>query len=132
MALLQIYLAHAENLTPSKGGGFGLFSTVDKLENRNLRAYLITEKQEIPFAIPQYVPATEDLRKPIYRAASLPTVGHMRTIIEDLLANPYEIPIKGIRVEVWKIAFDEKTMRASRVNVAKMAMDRSGHVVDVD
>lgn len=130
VALSQIYLAKVHGLTPAKGGGFGLFSTVDKLENRNLRAYLITETQEIPFAIPQYVPATEALRKPIYRAASLPTRRYMRAILDDLLTKPYEVSIQGIRVEVWKIAFDSASLRASRQKITELTVDRSGHVAD--
>jgi hypothetical protein len=130
VGLSQIYLARSHDLTPSKAGGFGLFSTVDKLENRNLRAYLITEQQEIPFAIPQYVPATEALRKPIYRAASLPTERHLRTILEDLLTKPYQVLIKGIRIEVWKLAFDSAKLRASRIKVRELTVDRSGHVTN--
>lgn len=127
VALSQIWLARTRDLTPSKGGGFGLFSTVDKLENRNLRAYLLTEKQEIPFAIPQAVPATEELRKPIYRAASLPVEAHLRAITDELVTKPYPIPFTGIRVEVWKINFDSATLRASRVKVAERTVDRNGH-----
>ena len=41
-ALGQVALTRAGPLTPWKGGGFGLFSTVDKLENRILLAWIET------------------------------------------------------------------------------------------
>lgn len=130
VALWQIYLAQRAGLSPSKGGGFGLFSTVDKLENRNLRAYLITDTKEIPFAIPRYVPATEILRKPIYRAASLPSQGRLKLITDDLITKPYQVSIQGIRVEVWKLAFNSSTLRASREKVGELTVDKHGHVKD--
>ncbi len=38
VAATQIYLADVRDLlTPARGGGFGLFSTVDKLRHRHLR-----------------------------------------------------------------------------------------------
>ena len=128
VALSQIVLALTANLTPSKGGGFGLFSTVDKLENRNLRAYLLTPKGEIPFVIPQAVPAQEELRKPIYRAASLPAQYYLQAITDDLVTKPYGIPFDGIRVEVWKMAFDSTALKASREKLAERTVDSHGHV----
>lgn len=38
IALLQIYLTHITQLTPWKGGGFGMFATVDALDTRVLAA----------------------------------------------------------------------------------------------
>ncbi|MEM8598280.1 MAG: hypothetical protein AAGF99_00025 [Bacteroidota bacterium] len=42
----QIYRAHMQYLTPWKGGGFGMFSTVDGPTNRVLRTYLVTPEGE--------------------------------------------------------------------------------------
>src|SRR5438105_11942664 len=38
--------------TPWKGGGFGMFSTVDDESARFLRCYLVTDDGELPLAIP--------------------------------------------------------------------------------
>jgi hypothetical protein len=130
VGMSQIYLAHRANLTPAKGGGFGLFSTFDKLENRNFRAYLITPKQEIPFVIPRNLPADEPLRKPIQRSASLPIDRHLRVIVDDLLSKPYQqagkssVDVKGVRVEVWKMAFEPATLKASRVKIAELSASK--------
>lgn len=126
-ALWQVRLAQRYGLTPSKGGAFGLFSTVDKMENRNLRAYLLTKTQEIPFAIPQTVPSTEKLRKPIYRAASLPIEAYLQALTDELVKKPFTVPFTGIRVETWKMDFDSATLRASRIKVASRTVDANGH-----
>lgn len=127
VAISQVYLAHTAQLTPAKGGGFGLFSTVDKLNNRVMRAYLITEDQgEIPFAIPRYVPESQELRKPIYRAMSLPTDAHLRVVVDDLLAKDYDAAVRGVRVEVWKMSFDADAWTMTRVKIAEMSGERGG------
>ena len=46
IACWQLYRAHTQYLTPWKGGGFGMFSTVDALSNRILRTYLVTPEGE--------------------------------------------------------------------------------------
>lgn len=130
VACSQIYLAKFRDLTPAKGGGFGLFSTVDKLVNRDLRAYLLTEEQEIPFAIPRFVPASQPLRKPIYRAASLPSDRHLKIILRDLLDKPYDVPIQGVRVEVWKMSFDAEALSASRLKIKEMTISEGGDVTN--
>jgi hypothetical protein len=52
LACRQLYLAHSHHLTPWKGGGFGMFATLDRNENRLLRCYLITDQGEIPVELP--------------------------------------------------------------------------------
>ena len=46
IAVLQLYRAHTQHLTPWKGGGFGMFSTADAQGNRILRTYLVTPEGE--------------------------------------------------------------------------------------
>lgn len=42
VASLQLYRAHAYQQTPWKGGGFGMFSTVDKPDTRVVRTFVVT------------------------------------------------------------------------------------------
>ncbi len=46
VACLQLWRAHTQHLTPWKGGGFGMFSTVDAPGQRILRTYLLTPEGE--------------------------------------------------------------------------------------
>lgn len=52
LACWQIFLAQTRGLTPWKGGGFGMFSTVDSPGSRFLRVYLLTPDGEVPVTIP--------------------------------------------------------------------------------
>lgn len=52
IACLQIYLAMTKSLSPWKGGGFGMFSTVDSPDARFLRIYLINGGEETPVLLP--------------------------------------------------------------------------------
>ena len=52
IACLQIYLAMTKSLSPWKGGGFGMFSTVDSPDARFLRIYLINGNEETAVPLP--------------------------------------------------------------------------------
>lgn len=52
IALVQLAFAQFSTLSPWKGGGFGMFSTVDSPGARFLRVYLVTPDGEIPVMIP--------------------------------------------------------------------------------
>lgn len=60
VALLQIYNAHYHNLTPWKGGGFGMFSTVDSVSARYVHCYLIDGDTERAVSLPGFV--SDDVR----------------------------------------------------------------------
>ena len=52
IASLQIFLATTKSLSPWKGGGFGMFSTVDSPDARFLRIYLINGNEETAVPLP--------------------------------------------------------------------------------
>lgn len=52
VAVLHFGRVHLHDQTPWKGGGFGMFSTVDSRGTRFLRVYLVTPDGEIPVEIP--------------------------------------------------------------------------------
>lgn len=55
IALVQIWLSAAIDLTPWKGGGFGMFSTVDHVPSRFIRVFLVLRGdggQEVPISLP--------------------------------------------------------------------------------
>ena len=53
IACLQFYLVQTQGLTPWKGGGFGMFSTVDSGGARFLRIYLTSQDQETAVPLPR-------------------------------------------------------------------------------
>lgn len=52
VACVQIYVALTKTLSPWKGGGFGMFSTVDSPDARFLRIYLINDNEETAVILP--------------------------------------------------------------------------------
>jgi hypothetical protein len=55
IACLQIFLALTKSLSPWKGGGFGMFSTVDSPDARFLRIYLINGNEETAVLLPDHL-----------------------------------------------------------------------------
>lgn len=60
IAMGQIRNARSSSLSPWKGGGFGMFSSVDSQAARFLHIYLITGKGEIPVAAPAALAAKSE------------------------------------------------------------------------
>jgi hypothetical protein len=52
VAAVQFYRAHAYHQSPWKGGGFGMFSTIDQPSARFLRCYLVTPAGDVPVSPP--------------------------------------------------------------------------------
>ena len=72
IACLQIFLAMTRSLSPWKGGGFGMFSTVDSPDARFLRIYLVNGSEETAVLLPD----------------NLKTLGReLQTIPSDALAS---------------------------------------------
>lgn len=69
IALNQIYLAQVKGLTPWKGGGFGMFSTIDSTGARNLQIFLDTESDTFKVNIP----ADPKISKLAERARAMPS-----------------------------------------------------------
>jgi hypothetical protein len=90
LALLQIFLGLTQNLTPWKGGGFGMFSTVDGPSARVVRVYLQTADRELPIRLPGWIRHREKY------AISLPADFRLRSIATRLTkASWHYVPHKG-------------------------------------
>jgi len=116
VALAQIRLGYFGTLlTPSKGGGYGLFSTVDKQPNRQVRITLIGPTGEQQVALRPKHP----LERAIYRARAYPTPARLGALAAAIAAEARGGATQAVRVEVWKLAFDPDTLAVSRVRVAE-------------
>ena len=81
LALTQLYLGTQQWLTPWKGGGFGMFSTVDSSGGRSLRVYLVTEDgEEIPTRAPRW------FKKRRRQARSFPADFRLRSMVDEMAA----------------------------------------------
>lgn len=109
VAVVQIPLAKSWILTPWRGGGFGMFSTLDGSSFRPLRVYAVGDGWERRLDLPS------DLGGPAYAASCLPTDARLLDIAHRVAARlrPGRRPVLAIRVEVWKTAFDPDTTTVS-------------------
>lgn len=172
VAVRQIYLAQTEDLTFWKGGGFGMFSSVDPLRNRILRSYLITHSGE--FLLSNYQAGEIEYLES--RATSIPNEKNLTRLARSIAAkkwvlqagrvrsvsvrlppddsasmNPPEsmqasddsdvvstsqseqrsegsstpIALSAIRVEVWRIQFDQNTSRIIPVKLREILIPMS-------
>ena len=116
VALVQIRLGYFGTLlTPSKGGGYGLFSTVDKQPNRQVRITLIGPSGEQLVSLRRKHP----LERAVYEARAYPRPARLGALAEAIAAEARGSGTQAVRVEVWKLAFDPDTLAVTRVRVAE-------------
>lgn len=127
VAISQLYWTEGRGLlTPARGGGFGLFSTVDKLAHRQVRMFWVGPQGSAQVGLP----GGSDNLKRMKIAASLPTESKLRGIVERMEQQGRAVQVDGeppfprARVEVWKRAFDQDSLQASRVKVTELVVER--------
>jgi hypothetical protein len=103
VALIQITLTQRADLDPWKGGGFGMFSSLDRIASRQLRASMLAGSQWVPFRVPRS--STFDMR----RATSMPTDAALDHFAELMIALDPPEHIRAIRVEVLKLVGNAET-----------------------
>ncbi|KST65266.1 hypothetical protein [Mastigocoleus testarum] len=85
VALLQFYLAHTANLSPWKGGGFGMFAAVDSPSMRVLAAEGLAEGGQLI-----RLDALDSLdNSTIRRILSLPRQIHLEQIASELISEKF-------------------------------------------
>ena|SRR5437868_13316676 len=82
-ACLQILFAQTRGLTPWKGGGFGMFSTVDSPDARFFRIYLLTPEGKVPITLPS------DLYRLSGHLRSIPSQGELNELAQKLAARTW-------------------------------------------
>ena len=100
----QIVRAKSGVLAPDKGGGFGMFATVDQLGSRMIRLVLINadgRERAVP-PRPEY-----QLDDYVYATYSNPTDERLRHIGQRVGAVYTErgLDVGSVRVEIWRLHF---------------------------
>ena len=109
VAISQIALARTVALTPWKGGGFGMFSTLDHGAFRGVDVVVEaadrSEAQEIP----------RSLEEIAARAATCPSEWLLRRLAEGVVARErrYERPVTTVKLTVWRTDFNPATLHAT-------------------
>jgi hypothetical protein len=109
VALLQIVLARTADLTAWKGGGFGMFSTLDHGAYRGVDIVVDGPERSESLEIPP------SLEIAAARAAAFPVDWLMRDLAERVVARErrYERAVSRVTVTAWRADFDRAALRAS-------------------
>ncbi len=97
-AVTQVGLTRSVGLTAWKGGGFGMFSTIDDAPHRALR--VVVEAPERSEEI-DVAPSIED---DAIRAMTLPSDHRLKRLAEAVAARErrYARPVTRVRITVWR------------------------------
>jgi hypothetical protein len=119
VAIVQIALAHTVALTPWKGGGFGMFSTLDHSGYRGVDVIVEGPDRSEQLAIP------ESLEVAAARAAACPTNGLLRRLAEGVVAREhrYERAVTRVRLTMWRAEFDPTTLHVSERTLRTFVYD---------
>ena len=119
VASTQIALSQTSDLTAWKGGGFGMFATLDHAAYRGID--IVVDGPDRSEALE--VPASIEVA--VARAAACPTDGALRTVAESVLARErrYHRPVSRVTLTFWKADFDRATLRPSERPVRTFVYD---------
>jgi hypothetical protein len=109
VAALQVGLAHTADLTAWKGGGFGMFSTLDHGAYRGIDVVVDAPDRSESLEIPP------SLETAAARAAACPTDALMRVLAQEVTARErrYQRAVTRVTVTAWRTDFERRTLQAS-------------------
>jgi hypothetical protein len=109
VAVGQILLARTVELTPWKGGGFGMFSTLDHGAYRGVDIVIEGPDRSEALDIPP------SLEQAAARAAACPANWLLRRLAEGVVARErrHEREVTRVRLNVWRTGFDRATLSAT-------------------
>jgi hypothetical protein len=103
----QIYLALSKDLTPWKGGGFGMFSTTDGNMFRALRVFVSAPQRSEELLLKGNL---EDLA---VSAQMFPSDRLLRKLAKAIKKDQQKrrLPVVKIEIDVWRLEFDKDTLQ---------------------
>lgn len=109
VAVSQIVLARTADLTPWKGGGFGMFATLDHNAYRRLDIVMEGVERSEALEIPP------SLETAAARAAAFPAGWMLRSLAEGVVKRErrYQRSVSRVTITVWRTDFDRDALRAS-------------------
>lgn len=112
---LQLVLAHRDGLSPWKGGGFGMFSTLDGRPHRVLRVRVDAPDRSEELVVP---PALEHAAAGV---EMLPTPARLERFAREIAAleRRHGRAIERVYLEVWRTEFDRNSLVPTRRRIAE-------------
>jgi hypothetical protein len=120
LALVQVWLVQSAQLSPWKGGGFGMFASTDGGQNRRVRIYLIDGVSE-----QSATPGSLGLKKLAQQAGTMPTPGMLERLAREVgeQARKQDHVVDRVRVEVWRREFAKVTLAPEQVLLAEATVE---------
>lgn len=138
VALLQMTLAHTVGLSPWKGGGFGMFSTVDSPDYRMVIVTVRLEGSEGRVPLRDMVETVGPA--PLNRVVAMPDDGALHRVADSVLERRWEIhngtavpnsegrAPEGVTVGVEALQVDPgDRQRLGRQSIRELSVSNAGH-----
>jgi hypothetical protein len=140
IAVTHAYRVEVLDLTPWKGGGFGMFSTLDGRDNRRLIVSLVRRHGDETKLVGVELPTRGGLRQLAEKAQAMPTDERVRALADEIGKQPWRVantpapdgpnqarlvldrakqkkfspvPFDAVEVSVWKLHFEHRGDRVS-------------------
>ena len=115
VAVIQIGLARTKYLTPWKGGGFGMFATLDHGAFRGVDVVIDGPDRSETLEIP---PSLGELSA---RVANMPADWLLRRLGEAVVQRErrYRRDVNKVTITVWRTRFDPLTLHAEEQTLRK-------------
>jgi len=109
IAVTQILLTRTADLSPWKGGGFGMFATTDGTAFRYVRLFVDAPERSDELAVPQ------SLEDAALRAQLFPSDRFLLRLGEAAAVRERRQgrSVSSVRVEFWKIEFSNTPLRST-------------------
>jgi hypothetical protein len=104
----QLVLARTGNLTPWKGGGFGMFSTLDHGAFRRVAIVVDAPDRSETIDVP------DSLEETAARVVNFPSDWLIRKLAAGVVARErrYNRPVSRVTITVWRTAFNPVSLHA--------------------
>ena len=111
VAIFQIVLASTADIISWKGGGFGMFATIDGPSTRRVRIFVETpgRSEELDLALPQ-----RTLEKQVRVFPSDPMLSSLAKAVSEREMRSGR-PVNTIRLEVWRAEYNDKLEGTDRL-----------------
>jgi hypothetical protein len=106
MAGAQLWLAHSGGLSPWKGGGFGMFASLDARPFRHVRIFVAAPDRSEELAVP---PSLEELAASV---EILPGDYQFERLARGVVARERrrQRPVVNVRLELWRVEFARESL----------------------
>jgi len=116
IACSQLITVFKSNLSPWKGGGFGMFSSVDRPSSRIFQSYFITESDTISIDLPN----SEKFTRLKTISYTMPSNKSVDKLAEQILSHTwYCVDKEAINETEWRFCFYDKDVEQIKSEFGK-------------